>query len=43
MVSEEIHDVGITVEEILISPSVKETEARLKACNLNKGQHRRVP
>lgn len=41
VISEEIHDVGIAVEEILISLSVKETEARLTACNLNKEQHRR--
>lgn len=38
MISEEIHDMGIAVEEILISLSVKETEARLEACSLNKEQ-----
>lgn len=40
MISEEIHDVGIAVEEILIS-LCKGNEVRLKACSLNKDQHRR--
>lgn len=34
-----MHDFGVALEEILTFSMPKETEARLKICNLNKEQH----